>query len=219
MKKSFLSIVTLVLVFLAQVTEAVPVLLDSMLVTVDNQESTTGSTFSGSQNFNGNLTVPPNVTVDYFLVELTNIQITGGTPQSTVLEYIDTSRPPNNTHVESMTFFGNDTFGPLALGETLTADGTTYLRPNTNIVVVSSGMYDILSTFVNGLGLQSPWIALNSTSFTSAVDSPYIGLEFTVSAYGELPQIPIPPALWLFGSGLLGMLGLSRRKKISLIAA
>jgi hypothetical protein len=30
-----------------------------------------------------------------------------------------------------------------------------------------------------------------------------------------LTTIPIPPALWLFGSGLLGLVGISRRKKAS----
>jgi hypothetical protein len=32
--------------------------------------------------------------------------------------------------------------------------------------------------------------------------------------YGiEITQIPVPPAAWLFGSGLLGMIAISRRKK------
>ncbi len=29
----------------------------------------------------------------------------------------------------------------------------------------------------------------------------------------EVPSIPIPPAMWLFGSGLLGLVGIARRKK------
>ena len=28
-----------------------------------------------------------------------------------------------------------------------------------------------------------------------------------------LPEIPLPPAVWLFGSGLLGLIGIARRKK------
>ena len=34
-------------------------------------------------------------------------------------------------------------------------------------------------------------------------------LNFTVS------HVPVPPALWLFGSGLLGLVGISRRKKVA----
>ena len=30
---------------------------------------------------------------------------------------------------------------------------------------------------------------------------------------GSPPAIPVPPALWLFGSGLLGLVGMARRKK------
>jgi len=34
----------------------------------------------------------------------------------------------------------------------------------------------------------------------------------------QLATIPIPPALWLFGSGLLGLVGVARRKKVALSA-
>jgi hypothetical protein len=29
----------------------------------------------------------------------------------------------------------------------------------------------------------------------------------------NLPTIPVPPAVWLFGSGLIGLIGIARRKK------
>jgi hypothetical protein len=29
----------------------------------------------------------------------------------------------------------------------------------------------------------------------------------------EMPEIPIPAAVWLFGSGLLGLIGIARRRK------
>ncbi|MEA2093077.1 MAG: hypothetical protein U9P11_00765, partial [Pseudomonadota bacterium] len=28
-----------------------------------------------------------------------------------------------------------------------------------------------------------------------------------------IPAVPVPPAVWLFGSGLLGLVGIARRKK------
>jgi hypothetical protein len=32
--------------------------------------------------------------------------------------------------------------------------------------------------------------------------------------YGiEISQVPLPAAVWLFGSGLLGLVGIARRKK------
>ena len=35
---------------------------------------------------------------------------------------------------------------------------------------------------------------------------------FSVTA--ELAPVPIPAAAWLFGSGLLGLVGMARRKKV-----
>ena len=34
-----------------------------------------------------------------------------------------------------------------------------------------------------------------------------------VAIYGGVPEVPIPAAAWLFGSGLLGLVGVARRKK------
>jgi hypothetical protein len=35
------------------------------------------------------------------------------------------------------------------------------------------------------------------------------GLGFLMPA-----AVPIPPSVWLFGSGLLGLIGIARRKKV-----
>ena len=35
--------------------------------------------------------------------------------------------------------------------------------------------------------------------------------EFDTSGRG-IPEVPVPPAVWLFGSGLLGLVGVARRK-------
>jgi hypothetical protein len=42
-------------------------------------------------------------------------------------------------------------------------------------------------------------------------DQPATYASFTVS--GAPPEIPVPAAVWLFGSGLLGLVGVARRKK------
>ena len=41
------------------------------------------------------------------------------------------------------------------------------------------------------------------------------GAFIDFSANFSLQAVPIPPALWLFGSGLLGLVGIARRKKAS----
>jgi hypothetical protein len=38
------------------------------------------------------------------------------------------------------------------------------------------------------------------------------GAQLTLS-YSDIPGVPIPAAVWLFGSGLVGLIGVARRKK------
>lgn len=46
----------------------------------------------------------------------------------------------------------------------------------------------------------------------------YAGATWTLASNGTLgysvSQVPVPAAIWLFGSGLLGLVGISRRKKV-----
>jgi hypothetical protein len=44
-------------------------------------------------------------------------------------------------------------------------------------------------------------------------DPNYGGFNFNFNLQGSMTVVPIPAAVWLFGSGLLGLLGLARRKK------
>ncbi|MGB5260724.1 MAG: hypothetical protein WBO34_09410 [Gammaproteobacteria bacterium] len=45
-------------------------------------------------------------------------------------------------------------------------------------------------------------------------DSPFIGIRVTLGLNGNDPVVaPVPAAVWLFGSGLVGLVGLARRKK------
>jgi hypothetical protein len=41
------------------------------------------------------------------------------------------------------------------------------------------------------------------------IDGPFAGQTHTFN----LTAVPVPPAVFLFGSGLLGLAGISRRKK------
>jgi hypothetical protein len=51
-----------------------------------------------------------------------------------------------------------------------------------------------------------------------AFNSSFLGFDDFGSMYGEwtnvnLTVVPVPAAVWLFGSGLLGLMGMTRRKK------
>jgi hypothetical protein len=51
----------------------------------------------------------------------------------------------------------------------------------------------------------------NTTTLTSCDD--FGGTERTFMANFEV-TVPVPPAVWLFGSGLIGLIGIARRKKV-----
>lgn len=70
-------------------------------------------------------------------------------------------------------------------------------------------------------GLSSPSIGSTTISDTQEADLLaglwYINIHTDLFSGGEIrgqvQVVPIPAAIWLFGSGLLGLIGISRRKK------
>ena len=56
-----------------------------------------------------------------------------------------------------------------------------------------------------GIGSFGDWQDGNNQSVVLAAED-YIGATVTVSA------VPVPPAVWLFGSGLIGLVGVARRR-------
>jgi len=46
--------------------------------------------------------------------------------------------------------------------------------------------------------------------------NPFAGIQYEFDIYGNDPlvsAVPVPAAVWFFGSGLLGLIGIARRKK------
>ena len=66
------------------------------------------------------------------------------------------------------------------------------------------------------MGIEFDLINLETTIYGPGYNS--TGLDFN-TAYADLgvfmvydTVVPVPPAVWLFGSGLLGLVGIARRK-------
>ena len=60
---------------------------------------------------------------------------------------------------------------------------------------------------IGGIRTSGYWTVRAAPSYNNSINSPLKYAVFTPST------IPIPPAVWLFGSGLLGLIGMARRKK------
>lgn len=113
--------------------------------------------------------------------------------------------------------------------------GFIFSEPNFVTEIGNSYQYSLTVDLVNNpsgngkvtVGGQTIWEPSNNTGiFTGTIIatntgglvfnflSPYVGrAEFDSVSVAAV--IPIPPAAWLFGSGLLGLIGISRRKKAS----
>ena len=72
----------------------------------------------------------------------------------------------------------------------------------------------------HNIALASDWILLDWHPTEDQIDSLYLEI-IDHSAYfdtgsalvRDISTVPVPAAVWLFGSGLLGLIGLARRKK------
>jgi len=79
-------------------------------------------------------------------------------------------------------------------------DGVDIWEPN----VISLG---IDSAVTPGLGLDALCLAIDIGCYANYYVEAFVNVA-------EIPEVPVPAALWLFGSGLLGLVGVSRRKKM-----
>ena len=53
---------------------------------------------------------------------------------------------------------------------------------------------------------------MDDVSATTAVDD-FVSSNYDVRPYASFTVVPVPAAVWLFGSGLIGLIGIARRKK------
>jgi len=107
---------------------------------------------------------------------------------------------------------GYDTFsGTLTLGG-VDSDGV-FARKTTNDFWLTFGATPVMGSAVTGLVTATldveTWAVVGTTGTVSA-GSNMLGSYTVVSSFSA---VPIPAAVWLFGSGLLGLAGIARRKK------
>lgn len=77
---------------------------------------------------------------------------------------------------------------------------------NATTSAIDSNSYDDISgEFIYGWS-DTATLGLTGTIFTGPVD-------YSIQLVGKASVVPVPPSIWLFGSGLLGLIGVARRKK------
>ena len=69
-------------------------------------------------------------------------------------------------------------------------------------------IYGITDTQV----LIDAFVTLDYVNAGAKFDSYSVGPTMITLEYEYIPAVPVPSAVWLFGSGLIGLIGLARRK-------
>jgi hypothetical protein len=126
---------------------------------------------------------------------------------------------PGSSDVEDFTGVADTN----ALHSTLKADPSTYLLAE-DVIMTSNGVWaiditDIYNAWVagtqdnNGLVLYSDSPNAGAAGGTvGAVGAKFAGLNGYAGTAPYISTVPVPGAVWLLGSGLLGLIGLRRRK-------
>ena len=131
---------------------------------------------------------------------------------------------------------GTDQLTVAATGDTtagLDMSGWT-LNLNGDVIDMGSGAWDVLNCADSSMGCAGATFAESTADiswsgtygdtytlfYTATVQSGgYAGTKYFLKLIGTVeqglvPAVPVPAAVWLFGSGLLGLVGVARRKKL-----
>ena len=179
----------------------------SALAVVTSQAHAATATITGTGTLTGQTSSLVNSSYVYSSIGGTGDQFDGvGTFAGTILQ--DITNAIGSATVTTDVFWDNTGFGSQ---EVLGCTGVGLICDDINAVV---GTPDAINPYFTGP--TTP----NATGFSYdqvfVVDTP-LGLADSASslniAYESAPEVPLPAAAWLFGSALLGLAGVKRRKQ------
>lgn len=125
----------------------------------------------------------------------------------------------NGTLIEGAGSYALDTTtGAVTAGSGSVAnDGTMYFEVGAGQI---AGAIDFAWGATTGIRVVNVWDINADGSLTAASapgmeNGPFPGFNaaFNLSAPGLVSEVPVPAAVWLFGSGLIGLAGIARRRK------
>ncbi len=110
-----------------------------------------------------------------------------------------TGLPAGSNKIFAATFLDDNNNPPGSTGETVTFNGSTIGGPLDK------------NLSLNGSLLQMTGTSGGTTNTPMSISTQSDEFGWTLAA--TLTTVPIPPAIWLFGTGLVGLIGVARRKK------
>ena len=121
---------------------------------------------------------------------------------------IDVTAQPNGSSNSTIHYLGDD---GLVLGYYKKYSSDGIFRNNSPFAfTIEDGFVDLLDLAQQGTA-QAAWGTLEQV-YWNQDHSKVLGFRFTSGATLANTVIPIPASLWLFGSGLVGLMAVSRRK-------
>lgn len=165
-------------------------------------------------NWNGNTGSPISIILDakgFYAGDLDGRLALGATPASDGT-YVGAYVPDTVNGPEG--YPGYLGLGPIPIATTA---WNTTANCTTNIDCIGNEVSGILPLVYDNAINDNDYTANDGGGIGGSplLDGPFQGLSFTLEMTDMtfVPEVPVPAALWLFGSGLLGLIGVTRRRK------
>ncbi len=80
----------------------------------------------------------------------------------------------------------------------------------------ADGVADVVCQGGSGCGNGASYILDYSATVPMGDPSGYVGAPYALHLEGTISAVPVPAAIWLFGSGMVGLLGFARHRKLNM---
>jgi len=115
-----------------------------------------------------------------------------------------------STNTVNVTIGGNSNTSPLLFSNVYDADGNQQVA----IGLTSSSVYfSVVEINLDDYGLAAGDVMSTPLSVNLIQNDPKIAVSLSMVGSLNSTVVPVPAAVWLFGSGLLGLVGVVRRRK------
>jgi hypothetical protein len=169
---------------------------------------------TGLPDFSGLMASPTYTTLPFVDGQPTGDGETTRTIATTVPINWDTSSGFPNIAISSITVDSDAFGGPWELAFQENAPYVVGLIPPGATNELDSLLFTPFGDIYDGLaGVDGNPIATATVTATPPGLESYVGQAFGDFVFAAAKPVPIPPAIWLFGSGILGLLGLARKRK------